>query len=175
MGFQWGWHDIMWRRFPAPGWPFPDKPRRARLSPFTCLLMILLVPILLLVVPQIWNFLNPTSAVGSLSVGDCFSGWATSAADLRTQQTRVRVVDCAAPHESELIDRVEHLEGPHSAAQMCSTSFTGYVGLTTARSSLLLSFAGPSRADLEQGDPELLCIVSFPSGEEVGSVRGANR
>jgi hypothetical protein len=114
--------------------------------------------------------------VFSLAVADCLAD-----ADVPDEVTTVRVVDCAAPHDSEIFARTEvddptfpgadELEA--RLAEFCrGHAFTDFIGIPFAESRYSTRGYYPTIQSWGNGDRELLCTVVDESGAPlVGSLR----
>lgn len=109
-----------------------------------------------------------------LTVGDCFD--AGTVADDGSALVNVRVVDCEAPHQAEVV-AIEDLEAPSDAAfpgddsrdvdaqELCTPLVESFLGGSLAESSLLLLWLAPTEVSWEEGDREVVCVVAAPDGE----------
>lgn len=100
----------------------------------------------------------------------------------------VDLVDCAQPHESELIASFEYTgdstgtypgdsELAGYAEDECLERFTAYVGVTYYASSLELTYLHPTSASWVFGDRSMQCVVHPPVGQDrmTGTVRDSRR
>jgi Septum formation len=116
--------------------------------------------------------------VFAVSVGDCLATDPTG-----EQVSQVPTVDCEEPHTSEAFHTttIEGEELP-SAADMeqlvqdeCLAAFESFVGMPYDQSALEVLWLEPTAESWEQGDHELVCLVTDPAGQTAGSLEGANR
>jgi hypothetical protein len=99
----------------------------------------------------------------------------------------VDVVDCAAPHQEEIIARVAHpadrkADFPGDEALIehaevaCLEEFERWVGRPYAESALALGYLWPQAKGWALGDRTIFCIAALPEGGPlVGTVRGSGR
>ena len=59
--------------------------------------------------------------------------------------------------------------------EQCLTSFEGFVGMPYEESALEVTWLEPTPESWEQGDRELVCMITDPAGDVTGSLEGANR
>jgi len=114
-----------------------------------------------------------TTALTDLAAGECYD---------QAGQGVVLVLDCGEAHTYEvfaslLLDADEYprdtLEA--TARERCRTAFSAFVGLEYDASELALRFVAPSAATWDQGDREVLCVVSDPAARTTGSLADALR
>lgn len=114
-----------------------------------------------------------TTPLTDLAAGDCYD---------QAGQGVVLVLDCDEPHSYEVFASLllddpaypaDTLEA--TAADRCRVAFSAFVGLEYDASDLTLRYVAPSGATWEQGDREVLCVVSDPAGRTTGSLEGALR
>lgn len=110
--------------------------------------------------------------------GDCF--------DLPYEATTLEEIspaDCDTPHTSEVVG-VHTLEGDTfpgtdaietSFEDLCSRSFTVYVGIGYEDSSLSMYYIGPDETTWGFGDRQMLCVVENPDGTPLEDSVAASR
>jgi hypothetical protein len=113
----------------------------------------------------------------SLVVGDCLSSPAGSeAAEVGT----VTVVSCALSHTAEVYALPSLSGGSYpgdeaasdSASDVCGDAFTAYIGVGYETSDLDYSFYPPDQNGWNSGLRQVTCVVFYPQGNTVGSVKG---
>jgi putative regulator of septum formation len=199
-----GWTDPPppgpgWSPPPAPvdpafarwgrGWAPPRRPSNRLIAA-----IVLVAAIVLLVVPiscAVW-LAGTLGSLGTpvldLQVGQCFNGGARPGATSESFVYFVEVVECAVPHENELIaifdypaDAGAPYPGVNELAgygeRECAGRFAAYVGLPIDRASLYLTSLYPTEQGWRVGDRLIQCIVLPPIEEETstGSVRDSHR
>jgi hypothetical protein len=111
----------------------------------------------------LFRFLDPSTAVDNLSVGDCFDDPGGN------EIASVNLIDCAEPHDYEIYALVE-LAGDAGTfpgdealfselADVCFNRFAVYVGHDYASSVYDFSGLTPLADSWEQGDHEGVCLV----------------
>lgn len=115
-----------------------------------------------------------------LQVGDCLGGGPAVTGEV----SEVPVVPCDQPHDSEVfhghtIDG-DVMPDPTAmevivAEQCYGANFQTFVGLPHEQSTLQIGWAEPTTASWNEGDRQLLCIVTDPAGGVTGSLQGAAR
>ena len=118
----------------------------------------------------------------TLTVGSCVNG-IDEGATLTTETTRQ--VDCASPHENEVVASLEYApDGAFPgeaelfafASRHCPTAFESYVGISFQESSLEILPVMPTDLSWAEGDRTIVCVVLTTDGSELtGSVRGSRR
>jgi hypothetical protein len=119
------------------------------------------------------------TTVFQVEVGDCLASDPAGQGEV----SEVPTVDCAEPHVSEVFHTatIEGDELPDAAAMEgivndeCLTEFESFVGMPYAESALEATWLEPTADSWEQGDRELVCMVTDPAGETTGTLEGANR
>lgn len=114
----------------------------------------------------------------ALEVGDCLASDPTG-----ETVSEVPTVDCAEPHVSEVFHTtaIEAEELPSAAEiegivqEECFAEFESFVGMAYEESALEVIFLQPSDESWEQGDRELVCMITDPAGQSTGTLEGANR
>ncbi len=113
----------------------------------------------------------------SVVIGDCLTDIAGSQ---QPEAGNVMVVPCSTAHTSEVY-ALPMLTGSGypgdeaisaSASDQCGSAFTGYVGVGYETSDLDYSFYTPDATAWSAGVRLVTCVVFYPQGETVGSVRG---
>jgi Septum formation len=116
--------------------------------------------------------------VFAVGVGDCLATDPTG-----EQVSQVPTVDCEEPHTSEAFHTTT-IEGEAlpSSADMeqlvqdeCLAEFESFVGMPYDQSALEVLWLEPTAESWDQGDHELVCLVTDPAGQTTGSLEGANR
>lgn len=115
--------------------------------------------------------------VFSLVVSDCLAD-----ADVPDEVTTVRVVDCTAPHDSEIFARTEAHDDAFPGddelearlVEFCrGDAFTDFVGIPFAESRYSTRGYYPTAESWANGDRELLCTIVDESGAQLtGSLAG---
>ncbi|HZM29883.1 MAG TPA: septum formation family protein [Acidimicrobiales bacterium] len=116
--------------------------------------------------------------VFALEVGDCLASDPTG-----ETVSEVPMVDCAEPHVSEVFHTtaIDAEELPSAAdiegivQEECFAQFESFVGMAYEESALEITFLQPSDESWEQGDRELVCMITDPAGQTSGTLEGANR
>lgn len=113
--------------------------------------------------------------VFSLVVSDCLAD-----ADVPDEVTTVRVVDCTAPHDSEIFARTEADDDAFPGDEVLEArlvefcrgdAFTDFVGIPFAESRYSTRGYYPTAESWANGDRELLCtIVDDGGGQLTGSL-----
>ena len=114
-----------------------------------------------------------TTPLTDIAAGDCY--------DL-AGPGRVVIVDCADPHSFEVFASLL-LDAPQypadtlaaTATGRCRAAFSAFIGLEYDSSELALHYVAPSETTWDQGDREVLCIVTDPAGRTRGSLAGVLR
>lgn len=127
----------------------------------------------------------PTDAPVSpyaLEEGDCFD--AGEVADDGSLLVNLRVVECEAPHQAEVValadlDAGADAEFPGyeardaSAQELCTPVVESFLGGPLAESSLMLLWLAPTEEAWAEGDREVVCVVAAPAEETLtGSAAG---
>lgn len=114
----------------------------------------------------------------AVDVGDCLatdpSGEVVS---------EVPTVDCEEPHTSEAFHSTtidaDELPSQADVEQLvedeCLAEFESFVGMPYEQSALEVLWLSPTADSWEQGDHEVVCLVTDPAGQTTGSLEGANR
>lgn len=122
------------------------------------------------------------TSVLSLEVGQCTTELAAGEDSVSSLPT----VDCSEPHTGEIYSLPQLPDGDfpgeaalqETAGQLCSgQDFQTYVGKPYDESTVYLQFLVPSEDTWEDGDREIVCILTADEAgsESTGSLRGANR
>lgn len=116
---------------------------------------------------------TPSTPLTAVAAGDCYDA-AVSAA--------VELIDCGSPHRFEvfaslLLEDAEYPGGAleATATARCRAAFATFVGLDFDASVLRLRLIAPSADTWEQGDREVLCVVSDPEGRTTGTLENSAR
>lgn len=118
--------------------------------------------------------------VFSLDVGDCLMVEGDDGSGTVSTSPRV---PCDEPHEDEVFKLVETDLEEHPGSEtmfehahdMCEPHFEGYVGRDYADSDLFIWAYTPSESSWEDGDREIICILSTMDEPLVGSMKGSGR
>jgi hypothetical protein len=120
--------------------------------------------------------------VPKLTVGSCVNG-IHEGVNVTTSTTRS--VDCASPHENEVIASVDYspsgaFPGQSAldafATAQCPTAFESYVGVSFEQSSLQMIPVTPSDLTWAKGDRSVTCVVLTTDGSKLtGSVKGSQK
>jgi len=114
-----------------------------------------------------------TTPLTDLAAGDCYD---------QAGQGVVLVLDCDEAHSYEVFASLllddpaypaETLEA--TARDRCRTAFSAFIGIEYDASELVLRYVAPSAATWEQGDREILCVVTDPVDRTIGSLADALR
>jgi len=117
--------------------------------------------------------------VFSLSVGDCFSGFADG-----IEIADVDIVSCGLPHDSEVYSVFpapgSTWPGASTLIQLaedgCIARFETYIGLDYEFSEWYVAYLHPTRDSWERlGDREITCVVQPEYGNVSWSARDSNR
>jgi hypothetical protein len=115
-------------------------------------------------------------SVFEIAVGDCMTDSATG------QVSDLPVVPCTEPHVGEVYHTYEvpgdTFPGDFSqvTTEQCEgPAFQEYVGVAYQQSAFVYTTLEPTAQSWEQGDHELVCVLTDPAGNTTGSLRGANR
>lgn len=111
--------------------------------------------------------------ITDLLAGDCVDGSAFSA-DSTGEATEAQVVDCAAPHDGEVVGIITYTEGPEAAFpgadavaayadEQCAIAFEAYVGVAYGTSPLSMVSLWPTEASWSGGDREAVCVAFDPA------------
>lgn len=197
---------------PGPGYPgHPDQGYRGPYPPpvsksnRTAIAIVLIVSVVLVGLIVVGGMLlgNSLSGLGGLGertpladveVGQCFDGIKASDFDSDAPQVNVgllfgvQVLDCAEPHEGELLGRVrwpaergDEYPGEEEvvifAEGACAQAFGDYVGVSYHASELSMTYVYPQLRSWREGVRTVECVANPPSGvdRESGSVRDSNR
>lgn len=114
--------------------------------------------------------------VFTLAVGHCLDDAAASG-----EVTSVPIVDCAAPHDSEVFARTEVAGDEFPGADALDAelvafcqgeAFTDFVGIPFPDSRYVTGGYYPTEASWARGDRELLCTIRAAEGTTTGSLAG---
>jgi len=118
--------------------------------------------------------------VFSIAVGDCLDD-----RDVEAEVTRVSVVDCAEPHDSEVFAGAETAADEFPGAEaleaelsaLCrGEAFREFIGMPFAHSEFVTMGYHPTAESWERGDRGLLCTVLAEHGQKLtGTLRGVAR
>lgn len=111
----------------------------------------------------------------SLQVGDCINGLHES-----DNVSSLPAVPCGEPHEGEVfalfdLQDAGYPGGPaviRQAEDGCTRRLASYAPGAAADPSIELFYLYPTDTTWPQGDREVVCIASDPSGPRTGSLRG---
>jgi hypothetical protein len=184
----------LWQAPPLPGlgWNYAPPQRRGR-APAVAAIVIIAVVIVAVIggLAYLGSQLAPPigrSNLPDLAVGQCFNG-ARVPTGTTIVVNRVEVVDCTAPHTSELIANFDY-PGASSAVQYpgepsidaytqqeCVDRFADYIGLSINESIFVMTYFYPTEANWVGEDYSIQCIVQPPAGQRtaVESYRNAAR
>ena len=116
--------------------------------------------------------------VFSIEVGDCLND-----ADADAVVSRVPIVECTEPHDSEAFDTGNVPDGEfpgedaitEAAEQLCGPSFISFVGLDYSESLYDYSFYFPTEESWASGDRAVLCVAFADDGAKItGSLKDIN-
>ena len=116
--------------------------------------------------------------VFSIEVGDCLND-----ADADEVVSRVPIVECTEPHDSEAFDTGNVPDGEfpgedaitEAAEQLCGPSFISFVGLDYSESLYDYSFYFPTEESWASGDRAVLCVAFADDGSKItGSLKDIN-
>lgn len=121
--------------------------------------------------------------ITDLLAGDCVDGAAFSA-EATGQATEAQVVDCAAPHDGEVVGIITYTQGPEApfpgpdqvaaySDEQCAIAFEAYVGVAYGSSPLSMVSLWPTEASWSGGDREAVCVAFDPAAPLTGSVAGS--
>lgn len=185
-----------------PGSPYPPtNEQKPGSSTRVVVIVVVSVIVAVVVILGIIGFLF-ASAFGSLgplinqaelsqlSVGECFNGARAGPGPTVTFVFGVDVVDCSAPHTSELIASFDYPDAGTGSTtypgdermrtysqDACSERFASYVGVSFAESTLEMTYAYPTEFVWLAEERSIQCVVHPPDGQATmtGSVRGSRR
>lgn len=122
------------------------------------------------------------SPLQQLEVGTCVNGIRQDAA---MSTSAYRAVDCAQPHDNEVVGSTVLAGGgsypgqdalARSAEAPCVTAFEAYVGGSFDASDLTMILIVPTDVTWLKGDRTIACVALSPSGAKLtGSIRGTGR
>lgn len=117
--------------------------------------------------------------VASLTTGACVNGIRDGAT---VTATSARAVDCAAPHDNEVVGTSPYSpDGSYPGAatlsafgqRPCLEAFRAYIGIDYETSALEMILVTPSGVTWAKGDRTIACVVGAAGGGRLtGSVRG---
>jgi len=116
--------------------------------------------------------------VFSIVVGDCLND-----ADVAETVSKVPIVDCSEPHDSEAFYAEDLPDGDFpgddsvaaSAEEICAPAFESFVGLSDADSIYTYYYYYPTDSSWASGDREILCVAGTDDFSQVtGSLKGIN-
>lgn len=118
-----------------------------------------------------------SSQLMTLTVGECLDDVASGVL------TTDNLVDCDLPHTYEVFGDFTVPDGAFpgddaitaSAEEQCNAAFEAYIGVSYNDSTLNYSYVSPTSDTWAQGDREISCLVTDPSGETTGTLQGAAR
>jgi hypothetical protein len=116
--------------------------------------------------------------VFAVEKGDCLASEPSGG-----EVSEVPTVGCEEPHTSEAfhVATIDAEELPSSAEieqlveEECVAEFESFVGMPYEQSALEVIWLEPTQESWEQGDRELVCLVTDPAAQTTGSLEGANR
>jgi hypothetical protein len=175
-----------------PAWGPPQPPRKRSAAPAIAIGLIVVLVFAGLAVALVYlgsqaaPLLDRTE-FADLYVGQCFNGGRVQAS--AEIVFGASVVDCAAPHESELAasflypGAVAGTPYPGEAVVTdyaqgeCSRRFGEFVGTPYESSELGMTYLYPLRVNWTAGDYSIQCVVHAPDGEatSTGSFRDSRR
>jgi hypothetical protein len=116
--------------------------------------------------------------VFSIVVGDCLND-----ADVAEEVSKVPIVDCAQPHDSEAYYAEDLPDGDFpgdasigdSSETICAPQFEAFVGLSDADSIYTYYYYYPTETSWANGDREVLCVAATDDLSQVtGTLKGIN-
>lgn len=121
---------------------------------------------------------SSTSDPFQLKVGDCLRS-----ADPSGLVEETKTMPCDEPHAAEVYDSITVTDAksypgkPELERQAggCAASFKDFVGKAYSDSDLKVTYFHPTEESWKQGDRQILCIVSVPTGTVTGSLKGSIR
>lgn len=118
--------------------------------------------------------------VTDLIVGNCVAG-APFSGEPTGEATDALLVDCAGPHDGEVVGLVTHTPGPSDpypgqeqvaayAEEQCAIAFEAYVGAPYGESALSMLSLWPTEDSWARGDRESVCVAFQEGTPLTGSV-----
>lgn len=184
-----------WQQTPPGGQPYgwaPPPPRSRAPLVIGVIALIVLVVAALGALAFLGSMLGPLlsrTELQDLTVGQCFNGGRPPTASSVPITFGVDVIDCAEPHDSELIATFDYPGSGSGVAypgegtigdygdEECIRRFYGYIGLGFTSSFLEMSSWYPRERNWALGDYSIQCVVHPPVGQDTstGSYRGSRR
>lgn len=183
---------------PQQGWQ-PEPPKRGG-NRGGIILVAVLVGILVVAIGAFialfgsgLGTLADRTPVADVAVGECFDGVTAGASETDNAAAQLALVlgvirvDCAEPHDAELIARfgwsTESTDYPGTtqveqfSADTCRLRFAEYVGTEFDFSQLEMTYTYPLEPQWAAGNQSFECIALAPIGEDklTGSVRNSGR
>ena len=123
------------------------------------------------------------TAVTDLVAGNCVVG-EPFAGDPTGEATDTQLVDCAGPHDGEVVGLVTYTQGPAEpypgqgqvstfAEEQCAIAFEAYVGVAYGTNALSMLSLWPTEDSWARGDREAVCVAFQPDTPLTGSVAGS--
>ena len=121
------------------------------------------------------------TALQDVTVGQCFNGARAQPGTSSAVVFGVEVVECTAPHTSELAARLNYPGGATGVAypgvesvrvyaqQECRDGFADYVGVSFEESILDMTFIYPIESNWRSGDYSIQCVIHPQEGQETAS------
>lgn len=115
--------------------------------------------------------------VFAIAVGDCFTEVT------ETEINQLPVVPCGESHDYEVFHLFDMPDGDWPGAEAvdaaaeegCLAAFEPFVGVSYEESVFIADSIDPSEQSWGDGDREIICILSDPSGPTEGSAEGTAR
>lgn len=112
-----------------------------------------------------------------LTVGQCLPKAASGLIE------KVDTVECAQPHTAEVfaslkVDDAKSYPGDEEMKRQaggCAAKFEPFIGKPYNESDLEITYFHPTKQSWGQGDRQILCVVSVPTGTVKGSLKGSSR
>lgn len=156
------------------------------------LLVVAIGAFLVMLASGVGNALVGRTPIAEVAVGQCFNGMTAAGGGAESTGSQlalilgVLVVDCAEPHDAELIGRFDRTgdgaypgeaELARYSEEGCRERFANYVGTDFELSTLELTYTYPVEAQWSAGVRSFECMVVAADHEQrlVGSVRGTRR
>ncbi len=113
-----------------------------------------------------------------LKVGDCLPS-----ADTTGLVKKVTTLPCNQAHTAEVYDSITVAKSTNFPGQTelerqagaCAASFKTFIGKPYDQSDLKITYFHPTAESWKQGDRQILCIVSVPTGTMKGTLKGSKR
>lgn len=110
-----------------------------------------------------------TVSIHDLQTGDCLSKMGPESIDGGQSTAKATVVDCAAPHQFEIVGEAEstatslsEATAPQAIVDTCQPVLETYVGSTKQATGYRIGSLNPNQSSWDQGDHTLTCFLQAP-------------